>query len=282
MFDEVSDYELQKEKDGQPPSYLEARSPVPWIAASVLIAVIAGGTWFYFSSGRNSQQQSSATEATTAAAPAAQPLGGPAEAIPLPPLDETDAVVRQLVAALSSNPTVAAWLATDDLLRGFTVAVDNIADGATPARRISALRPAGAFRVIDGDDDLSIDPRSYERYAPLAGAVDSLDPEGTARLYSTLKPRIEDAYAELGRDRSFDVALERAFVAMLQTPALNGEVRLVPTGAVLYAFENPRVEGLTAAQKQLARMGPRNVRVIQGKLRQIALALGIPAERLPQ
>jgi hypothetical protein len=29
-------------------------------------------------------------------------------------------------------------------------------------------------------------------------------------------------------------------------------------------------------------MGPRNVRVIQGKLQQIALALGIPAERLPQ
>jgi hypothetical protein len=276
MFDEVSDYELQKDRR---PLALEARSPLPWILASVLIAA-AGATWFYFFSGRDSQQQSSATEAATAPAPATRPLGAPADSIPLPPLDETDALVRQLVAALSSHPTVAAWLATDDLLRSFTVAVDNIADGATPARRLNALRPAGAFRVIDGDDDLSIDPRSYERYAPLSGAVDSLDPEGTARLYSTLKPRIEDAYAELGRDRSFDVALERAFVAMLQTPALNGEVRLVPTGGVLYAFENPRVEGLTAAQKQLARMGPRNVRVIQGKLRQIALALGIPAERL--
>ena len=279
MFDDVSDYELQKE-DGKPP-YLEARSPIPWVAASVLIAVIAGGTWFYLSRGRDSQQQTSATDTATAAAPAT-PLGAPADAIPLPPLDETDALVRQLVGALSSHPTVAAWLATDDLLRSFTVAVDNIADGVTPARRLNALRPAGAFRVIDGDDDLSIDPRSYERYAPLAGAVDSLDPQGTARLYSTLKPRIEDAYVELGRDRSFDVALERAFVAMLQTPALDGEVRIVPTGAVLYAFENSRIEGLTAAQKQLARMGPRNVRVIHGKLRQIALALGIPAERLPQ
>jgi len=279
MFDDVSDYELQK--DGRPPA-LESRSPLPWIVASVLIALAAGATWFYLSRGRDSQQQSSATEAATAAAPGTRPLGGPADVIALPPLDETDAVVRQLVGALSSHPTVAAWLATDDLLRSFTVAVDNIADGATPARRLNALRPAGAFRVIDGDDDLSIDPRSYERYAPLAGAVDSLDPEGTARLYSTLKPRIEDAYAELGRDRSFDVALERAFVAMLQTPALDGEVRLVPTGAVLYAFENPRIERLTAAQKQLARMGPRNVRVVQDKLRQIALALGIPSERLSQ
>jgi hypothetical protein len=279
MFDEVSEYELQKDHQSQ---YLEARSPLPWILASLFIAVAAGAVWFYLFSGRDSQQQSSATQAATAAAPATKPLGTPTDSIPLPPLDETDALVRQLVAALSSHPTVAAWLATDDLLRSFTVAVDNIADGATPARRLGALRPAGTFRVIDADDDVSIDPRSYERYAPLAGAIDSLDPEGTARLYSTLKPRIEDAYAELGRDRSFDVALERAFVAMLQTPVLDGEVRLVPTGAVLYAFENSRVEGLTAAQKQLARMGPRNVRVIQGKLRQIGLALGIPDERLPR
>jgi len=29
-------------------------------------------------------------------------------------------------------------------------------------------------------------------------------------------------------------------------------------------------------------MGPRNVRVVQGKLRQIGVALGIPAERLPR
>ena len=40
-------------------------------------------------------------------------------------------------------------------------------------------------------------------------------------------------------------------------------------------------DGLTGVQKQLLRMGPRNVRIIQSSLREIALALGIPAERLP-
>jgi len=44
---------------------------------------------------------------------------------------------------------------------------------------------------------------------------------------------------------------------------------------------NIALEGLTAAQKQLLRTGPRNVRIIQSSLRQIALALGIPPERLP-
>ena len=48
-----------------------------------------------------------------------------------------------------------------------------------------------------------------------------------------------------------------------------------------YGFAAPDVEALTAAQKQLLRMGPRHVRTIQSSLRAIALALGIPAERLP-
>jgi hypothetical protein len=280
MLEDISaDYELQK--DGPPPAF-ERRSLLPWIVGALIIGVAAGGVWFYFFSSRQSQSQSSLAQAEATAPAPARPLGGQGDPIALPPLDETDALVRQLVSALSSNPTIAAWLATDDLLRSFTVAVDNISTGATPAPRFGALRPAGRFRTIDNDDDTVIDPRSYERYAPLAAAVDSLDANGTARLYSTLKPRIEEAYAELGRQRSFDITLEEAFVAMLQTPALDGQVRLVPTGATRYAFENPRIERLTAAQKQLARMGPRNVRSIQGKLREIALALGIPAERLPQ
>ena len=58
------------------------------------------------------------------------------------------------------------------------------------------------------------------------------------------------------------------------------ETRLVPKGAS-YAFEDEALEKLTPAQKQLARMGPRNARIIQDKLRQIALAIGIPADRLP-
>jgi hypothetical protein len=273
---DASDYELQKHNEPDP--FLETRSPIPWIAAVAAVVILSGAIWYYVSN-RPAQPATSQTAEAEAPRSPAQPLGGAAETIALPPLAEMDPLIRRLVGGLSSSPVVAAWLTTDDLLRSFTVSVENIASGATPARRLSVIRPAGSFRVIDGDDDLLIDPRSYDRYAPLASAVDSLDAQGVARLYSTVKPRIEDAYAELGRQRSFDVTLEEAIVAMLRTPAVDGNVRLVPRGA-LYAYENPRIERLTAAQKQLARMGPQNVRTIQDKLREIASALGIPEERL--
>jgi hypothetical protein len=209
-----------------------------------------------------------------------RPLGAPAEAIDVPPLGESDDVVRMLVRELSSHPRVAAWLTTDNLIRNFTVVVENIAAGRTPANHLRVLRPEGPFQVIDARGAPVIDPRSYDRYNEIAGAVASTDADGAARLYSILKPRIEEAYRELGIQEPFDRALERALVSLLQVAAVEGEVALLPMGGV-YHYNDLRLERLTQAQKQLVRMGPRNVRVIQGKLRQIALALGIAPERLP-
>jgi hypothetical protein len=57
-------------------------------------------------------------------------------------------------------------------------------------------------------------------------------------------------------------------------------VRVRPA-PVLYQFTDPRLERLSGAQKQLLRMGPRNVRIVQDKLREVARALRIPADRLP-
>jgi hypothetical protein len=176
---------------------------------------------------------------------------------------------------------VAAWLATDGLIRNFTVVVANIAEGSTPAARLRALAPAGPFRVVEQGDELLIDPRSYERYDRLAEAVASVDPAGSARLYATLKPRIEEAYRDLGLpDGTFDRVLERAIVSLLATPVADSPHDLAPRG-IVYGYADPGLESLTAAQKQLLRMGPRNARSVQQKLREIALALGIPAERLP-
>jgi hypothetical protein len=38
---------------------------------------------------------------------------------------------------------------------------------------------------------------------------------------------------------------------------------------------------LSQAQKQLFRMGPKGVRAVQGKVRELAAALGVPESRLP-
>lgn len=254
----------------------------PPIAIAVLLAAL-GGLWYF---GR----RETAPPPPTAAAPkgVAQTTvelerrpAEPGEAIVLPPLDQSDAVIRTLVARLSSHPAVAAWLTTDGLLRNITVVVANIADGETPAKHLRPLRPAGGFVVRESAGLTWIDPSSYARYDGVAAAVEGLDPRGVARFYATVKPRLDEAYRELvGPSADFDRTLERAIVMLLRTPPTDENVQL-RAGKMSYEFANPALEGLTKAQRQFLRMGPRNVQMVKTKLREVARYLGIPETALP-
>jgi hypothetical protein len=284
----LEDFDLEKEPatSGSVPVISERRWVAPALIGIVALLVAGAAVWFFLMRERPTQQATAAAAKPAAAGPAVptgiQPLcaATTADTAALPPLNDSDAFAKKSASGVSAHPRVAAWLATDNVIRNFVVAVDNIASGATPAARLRALRPSGAFRVREAREGLFIDARSFERYAPVADAVDSIDPQSAAQLCGTLKPRLADAYAELGREGSFDVALERAIVTLLRTPTVGPDTRVVPAGAS-YVFEDETLEQLTPAQKQLARMGPRNARLIQEKLRQVALAIGIPAERLP-
>lgn len=205
----------------------------------------------------------------------------PGADIAVPPLDETDPLVRQLVGQLSSHPTLAAWLATKGLVRNFTVVLVNVADGQTPAKNLRALAPRSGFEASADSGNAVILPASYSRYDAFADAAASLDARGTARLYATLKPRIQEAYRELGYPAGdVDEAMKRAIVQLLKTPVVEGPIA-VTHSSVSYTYTDPRLESLTAAQKHLLRMGPRNVKIIQDKLREIAPALGIDPVTLP-
>jgi mRNA-degrading endonuclease RelE of RelBE toxin-antitoxin system len=49
----------------------------------------------------------------------------------------------------------------------------------------------------------------------------------------------------------------------------------------MWKFADPKIEALPQAERQLIRMGPRNQRIIQDKLREIAPFLGIDPAQLP-
>jgi hypothetical protein len=206
----------------------------------------------------------------------------PAPARELPPLDESDSLVRELVGGLSSHAALARWLVTDDLIRRFTVSVANVAEGRSPREHALALEPEGRFRAERREAALVVDPRSYERYDLIAEVVDGIDAEAAVRLYRELEPLFDRAYADLGHpDGDFDDAIARALDELLATPRVEGPIELVPEDG-RYLFRDPDLEALGAAQKQLLRMGPENGRIVRRKLRALADALGIPRSALPE
>jgi hypothetical protein len=272
----ISDYELQK--DGGYPSS-QPGSAVRWVVIVALFVTALAAGWYVIQNRRQAAEPTpGAVESPAASADRA--LGGTAPAIELPPLGETDVLVRTLATSLSSHPLLASWLATDGVIRRFTVVVDNIAYGQPVRRQLTEVTPAGTFRV-SGGGQLRTDPRSFERYAPLTAAMESIDAVRAAEMYSMLRPRIEEAYLELGRGVSFDRTLEQAIIALLHAPPIRGDEPLAPARTVGYAYSNPQLERLTPAQKHLLRMGPDRAPRVQTKLRDIALALGIPRDRLP-
>ena len=276
LFDDLP---LQSRAPDEPPA---PRRSWTWVGIPVILAI--GGVLWYFAFRPPPAEEHAAAPARRGSSPVPAPAPGaaePGEEIALPPLDESDPLVRDLVVRLSSHPRVAAWLTTDRLIRNFAVSVVNIADGRTPAKHLGKVAPAGPFQVQGEGEQLYADPRSYARYDGHADAVGALDARGTARLYATLKPRIDEANRELGSQEDFDATLARAIVSLLRTPVVERDVLLRADG-VAYAFADPTLEALTPAQRQLLRMGPRNQRIVQDKLREIARYLGIPDEQLPR
>jgi hypothetical protein len=182
--------------------------------------------------------------------------------------------VREQAVGLSPHPQLAVWLATRGLVRIFATSVLNIADGRSPAPLVPFLAPTTKFSAAVKGDRLLADPRSFAEYDEFANAVASLDTAAVAGLYKTCLPLLKAAYAELGYPNAdFSQTTERAIARLLETPVPEGEVAL-RKGPLFYQYADPALEGLSLAQKQLLRTGPRNAKLLQRKLRDLYRELG--------
>jgi Protein of unknown function (DUF3014) len=271
--------------DDQQPA--EEPKKVWGMAVAILVLLAAAGAVYYFVFMKKTKPAAEPAPAAAAVEPAKEEAtaGGPVFeplAFPAVGLGESDPAVREFAAALSTNPDFAKWLLTKDLVRKFVVSVDNVANGLSPKPHVDFFEPKGGFRVSRSRSGTTVDPASYARYDPVFQAAQSLDATAVARLYRAVKPLIKEAYDELGYPGvDFDDTLVRAMAELLGTPIVEGPVKLEQK-VLSYAMTDPVLEGLSAAQKQLLRMGPNAVRAVQGKIREVAAALGIAASRLPQ
>jgi len=260
--------------NGQP------RGQVIAMAVVALLAFALGAYWF-LGRGDDVPPVETVVEAPPEIVPPPAPIEPEPEPVEIQTLDESDVFVRDLVAALSAHPGLAAWLVSDGIIRRVVVVVDNIADGTNPAQHVTFMRPETRFSAFGEGAYLSIDPQNYARYNLHAQIIDSIDTQGTAELYRMLQPLLTEAYVELGNpDRPFIGTLERAIVSLLNVPIVESQATLVEH-APFFHYNDERLETLSPAQKQFLGMGPDNVRTIQARLRQVALAIGISDSRLP-
>jgi hypothetical protein len=257
------------------------RTPGLAVALLLVAAAIAGGYWWTLRDASRPDAiepgvapvEVAEQPPATLTAPAVEPVA-PAAEIELPPLDASDAFLRERVGALSAHPALAQWLAQSDLASRFAASVDNVADGRIPRAHADFLRPSEPFRALGAEPALRVDPASYARWDAIGDVVASVDAGAAGALYRQVAPLFQEAYRVLGYpDRDFETRAIAAIDHLLAAPVLEESPPLV-AHVNRYKWADPAIEQLSPAQKQLLRMGPRNVERIQSKLRALRAALG--------
>lgn len=185
-------------------------------------------------------------------------------------LSQSDDLVWEHLKPCSPHKVWNQWLGNKDLIQKFVAAVNTVAEGQSPVFTLQFLTPAKKFKTIKKGDKYYQDPLSYKRYDLIAAVFSSLNPDCCYQLYQRLKPTIDKAFLQMGLEQeTFDGRLRKAIEVILKTPEVAGPL-ILEEKVICYKFFNTRLEDLLPVQKHLLRMGPRNQKIIQKKLKELA------------
>src|SRR5262245_25001958 len=252
-----------------------------WVVFFLGLAAAGGGAAYYFLQKSDffgpapveTSTPAADTKAPSAAvtpepqAPEAAASAEPAK--PLPSLENSDALMRETVSGLVGRKAFTAMVHPTELIRRIVATVDNLPRETAP-RRVMPLEPVpGAFGVSGGGEEATLAAENSLRYAPYVRVFEALDARALAQRYAEAYPLFQRAYADLGfPDHRFHDRLLEAIDDMLEAPQAAGPVKLVRP-KVLYQFADPELEGLSAGQKVMLRMGAENAAKVKAKLREI-------------
>jgi len=263
---------------------------IPYLVAGVaLVMLIAAALYLW------RRQQPSAVEpqtpppvavaAPTGAQPAAPPASEPSikHPIEVPAEDQRSTAppdVEATLAELFGRKAVLSMFQTQDFARRFVATVDNLGRSRAPVA-VWPVNPTGGRLVVekrDGNEVIGAD--NGLRYTPFVLLVETVDLRKAVAAYARLYPLLQQAYEDIGfPKRYFNDRLVEVIDQLLATPDVNEplKVRLPEINGplqperpwVLYEFDDPALQSLSAGQKILLRMGPVNERRLKGKLAEL-------------
>jgi hypothetical protein len=269
--------------------------PVWWVILVLVWGAIGIGAYYWWQQ-QGAEQQVPPAPPPVAEAPPVPPPAEPEirhpigearpettaepakEAVPLPPLGESDKTVLDAIAGLVGRKSVGAFLEDTGVVRRVVATVDNLPrKKASP--RVWPVRPtAGRFTTTERPDGVYLGSENERRYEPLLQLMESADTGKLVALYVRLYPLFQQAYAELGYPKQyFNDRLIEVIDHLLATPELRRPIKLVPPDVkgpvklerpwVMYEFADPDLEARSAGQKILLRMGAGNAGRVKAKLR---------------
>jgi hypothetical protein len=254
-------------------------NPITWAVAAIVLGGVGVAYWYKQRGGEPPPPPPIAQPAKPPAPPAAEPaIRNPIPELPpeegrddtpLPALNESDVPVQEGLTRAVGKPAIDQFLVPDNLVRHVVVTVDNLPRKKVPVERRPVKATPGQVTTVGVGDVVTLSEESYARYAPFIKLVQTTDTAQLVEFYFRYYPLFQQAYEDLGypnayfNDRVIDVIDH-----LLATPDVRGPIQLVQP-KVFYEFADPKLEGRSAGQKLLIRMGPQNAAALKKKLREI-------------
>lgn len=185
----------------------------------------------------------------------------------LPPLEESDALVREQLSAAGIDQGLGGLDKQQNLIPQTAALIDGFSRGLVLRKLLPLDPPKGAFSAEERGGQMFMDPAGYARYDGYAATIEALDTAALVDNFHLLRPLYEQAYGQLGLNPDdFDNAVVRMLDRVLATPEIEEPIALTRS-SVMYKYADPQLEQLSAVQKQLLRMGPDNIRRIKEQAR---------------
>ena len=258
-----------------------------WVAGvlAVLLVGIAAAMW-YLGLLPVARRTPAVVEAPSVAMPA--PVQAPASAAsepairyPLPDIASAPAAgpadAEHVLAEVFGAKPVRTLFQLQDFPRRFVATVDNLGRSQAPSG-LWPVNPAGGRFIVDRrGETLVLGADNAQRYTPYVLLLENVDMTALAAAYTRLYPLLQQAYEELGYPRRyFNDRLVQVIDQLLATPVPEAPLKMhLPTIAaaeqpqrpwVLYEFDDPALQSLSAGQRLLLRMGPVNERRVKARL----------------
>ena len=202
----------------------------------------------------------------------------PADVVELPPLADSDSYFSLALTDLF-GPGLGDYLVDEALVEKVVATIDNL-----PRRRVAErIRPvsrlATGFAVDEqAETGFTIAAGNAERYRPLVMLLARSDPDDVYATYVRFYPLMQDAYVDLGYPEGyFNDRVVEVIDHLLATPQPDGPLELVRPN-VLYEYADPELEGLSAGQKLLLRMGSENAGHVRRALRELRERIVVASE----
>jgi hypothetical protein len=242
-----------------------------WLIPAVLLIILAGVYLW-------PEAEQPPPQTVAAPAPPPEPAirypveSGAPPSESLPPLVESDGVIRDALAALFGQG-LPKFLYLKNIVHRVVATVDNLPrDHVAP--QLLPVKPVTGIPLTETIGEQPVfSPMNAARYQGYVRMAEAVPTDALVAAYARFYPLFQEQYEKLGYpNRYFNDRAVEVIDHLLATPEVPEPVRLVQPG-VLYEFADPKLETLSAGQKILLRIGKVNRDKLKSKLQELRQAL---------